>query len=160
MKQLLLLLPLLALVSCSKPPETSSGDPRVDCAKLKSTSAMEKRARETKEYYWRKLKSVIEKYGFDKADESEEHRPWNEKQKAHKVQDSRKDSAVYAVTRHLGYSQKERTRMWEYRTGGRLRQKYYELPDNEKEGDILWLIDQGLPYIEVDEFCEALGANT
>ena len=121
---------------------------------------MEKRARETNEYYWRKYKPVIQKYGFYKAAESEEQRLWKEKQKAHKVHDSRKDSAVYAVSRHLGYSQKERTRIWEYRSGGRLNQKYYELPDNEKEGDILWLIEQSLPYIEADEFCEVLGANT
>ena len=156
---LFLLLPLLALASCSQPPETSSGDPRVDCAKVKSAAAMKKRARESREYYWRKYKPIIQKYSFEKSAESEEHRLWDENRTAHKVQDARKNFAVYAVTKHLGYSQKEPTRMWEYREGGKLYEKYFELPDDEKEGDIPWLIDQGLPHTEVSEFCKALGIN-
>ena len=76
------------------------------------------------------------------------------------IKEVRKDSAVYAVTKHLGYSQQERTRMWDYRRSvGKLYLEYYELPEEEKEGDIWWLMDQGLPYKEAEEFCKALGIN-
>ena len=162
MKRLLLLplLPLMALASCSQPPETSSGDPRVDCARFKSTWAAEKRADDSKDYSFKKLRSIIIEIGQERAKETEEWDNFSDMVDDVAIEEVRKDSAVYAVTKHLGYSQQERTRMWDYRRSvGKLYLEYYELPEEEKEGDIWWLMDQGLPYKEAEEFCKALGIN-
>lgn len=170
MKRLLLLLPLLALASgsqpllafslWSQPPETSSGNPRVDCAKFKTTWAAEKRAGDSVDYAFEKLKPILYEIGEERAIETEESDHLVDMSNAHRIKRKRKASAIYAVTKHLGYSQQERTRMWDYNPPeGKLLLKYYELPEEEREGNLGWLMMQGLPKQEAEDFCKALGIN-
>ena len=150
----------MALTSCSQQPESSSGSPKVDCAKFKSTWAAEKRADEANDYAFKKSRLIAMEIGEERAIETDEWKHFGNTSDALRIKEARKDSAVYAVTKHLGYSQQERTRMWNYRgRGGKLFQKYFEIPEEEREGDTWWLLRQGLPYKKAEEFCKALGIN-
>jgi len=157
-KLLLLLLSVLPLTACSRPPEISSKDPRIDCARLISARAMSKDAVD-------KLAVLIKRHRANEAANPKEGDPLKEKHKdAHneiKKWGMRVNYAVHAITKHLGYPQKERTRMWDWSNSHKLFGKYYlfEVGRDEKVRRT-WDIKYGLPYKEAYEFCRALGMNT
>ena len=158
MKLLLLLLSVLPLTACARPPEISSKDPRIDCARLTSARAMSKDAIE-------KFAVLIKKHRANEAANPKEGGPLKEKYKDEHNElrkwIMRENYAVHAITKHLGYPQKERTRMWEYSSSGKLFGKYYvfEAGRDEKIANA-WAIKYGLPHKEAYEFCRALGVNT
>lgn len=142
------------------PPETSSRDPRVDCARFKAVWKTVQRASEAHDRAFDQLRSHPDWSNKPSLKKTRQYKEWRQMQLDHTKAKSRMDEAIYVITKHLGYTQGERTRMWNYRSGGEwgmLYQQYFNTPKDKRVGDISWLVAQGLPFSEVYEFCNSIG---